>query len=190
MRQSLDVWSHPMCGGPLLAGRDPGMLATYLPAALPAVASLHRVASDFGLWLRRNVCDGDDFPPAFSQPAATVRTTLHVDRHIYRLHVCGLLGRVPEPEEPLSRFSSGPLRVRLPRAFRKRRCSTSALQLLDFGPKSLDHSVLVKNDLNQFFAAQRFQMFQDPGCINSSVISRTFKSSDTLFRPRPLIKYD
>src|ERR1700686_1190126 len=65
----------------------------------------------------------------------------------------------------------------------------SALQLLNFGPKPLNHSVLVKNDLNQFFAAERFQVFQDPGCINSFVISRTFKSSDTLFRPQPLIKY-
>ena len=45
----------------------------------------------------------------------------------------------------------------------------------------------VKNDLNQFFAAERFQMFQDPGCIISSARSRPFKSSNALFRP--LIKY-
>jgi len=37
------------------------------------------------------------------------------------------------------------------------------LQLLGFRPKTLDHSMQVKNDLNQFFAAERFQMFQDPG---------------------------
>jgi hypothetical protein len=45
----------------------------------------------------------------------------------------------------------------------------------------------VKNDLNQFFAAERFQMFQDPGCIISSARSKPFKSSNALFRP--LIKY-
>jgi hypothetical protein len=41
-----------------------------------------------------------------------------------------------------------------PRAFGKRRCPSSALQLLDFRPQLLDHSMLIDNNLNQFLAAE------------------------------------
>jgi hypothetical protein len=44
--------------------------------------------------------------------------------------------------------------VRLVRSSGKRGCSASAFQLLDFGPKLLDRSVLIRYDLNQLLAAE------------------------------------
>ena len=157
------------------------MLPAHPPAALPALPHLHRIAPNLRLRLHRDIRGGDHLLLRFSQPPATVRTALSSHRHWNGFCLRSLLRRVPEPEGSLAGLSARRLRISFVRAFGKRRGTASALQLLDIRLQPLDHAVLVENDLNQLIAAECFQLFQDPGCTNLSVRSRTFKLSATLF---------
>jgi hypothetical protein len=143
-----------MGGCSLLTGRDIGVLAAYSSSASPAVPHLYCVTPHFRLWLSRNICDRYHFPLQPSQFSTAVRTARCGDGYCDSIRYPRLLRCVPEPEEALARLAPRWFWVRLVRAFGKRRCSASAFELLYFGPKLLDHSVLIQNYLNQLLAAE------------------------------------
>src|SRR4051794_4048758 len=154
MRQCFHAWPHPVRGRSLLTGGDIGMLPPHFSPALATGPGVYGIEPNFRLRLRRNVGSRHEFPVRFPQGSPTIGTALQRDQHLHRFHFRLLIRYAPEPKEPLSRLSPRWLRICFARAFRKRCRPASALQLLNFGPKLLDHSILIEYDLHQFFAAE------------------------------------
>jgi hypothetical protein len=143
-----------MGGCSLLTGRDIGVLAAYFPPAFPAIPHLYCVTPHFRPRLSRNICDRYHFPLQPSQFSTAVWAARCGDRYRNRFRSQRLLRCIPESEKTLAGLAPWWFWIGFVRSSGKRRCSASAFQLLDFGPKLLDHPVLIQNDLNQLLAAE------------------------------------
>lgn len=91
-----------------------------------------------------------------------------------------------ENKKALTRFASRRLGVPLALAFGKRGGASSTFQLFDFRAQSLNHSMLIKNDLNHLLAAERIKIVQNLTCPIWSVSASSFKPG---YKQEPLINY-
>ena len=130
------------------------MLAAYSPAAFPAIPHLYCVTPDFRPRLSRNIRDRYCFPFQPAQFSTAVRAARCGDGYRDRFRSRRPLRCIPESEKTLAGLATWRFWIGFVSSFGKRGCSASTFQLLDFGPKLLDHSVLIQNDLNQLLAAE------------------------------------